>query len=74
MFCTAAEPRLCSAGLRHHDQRMSKPTKYEMSIDELVASAHVPLDQQVEEQDAASDPEHDESAGHLPGNVRPYGA
>jgi hypothetical protein len=53
---------------------MSRATKYEMGIDELVASAHVPLDQQVEELDAATDPEHDESAGHLPGNVRPYGA
>lgn len=52
---------------------MSRPTKYEMGIDELVASAHVPLDQQVEELDAAADPEHDESAGHLPGHVRPYG-
>lgn len=52
---------------------MSRWTKYEMSIDELVAAAHVPLDQQVEELDAATAPEHDESAGHLPGNLRPYG-
>lgn len=53
---------------------MSGPRKYEMSIDELVASANVPLDQQVEEQDGAAAPEHDEFAGHLPGNIRPYGA
>ncbi len=45
-----------------------------MSLDELVASAKVPLDQQVEEHDAVERPEHDEAAGHLPGNVRPYGA
>jgi hypothetical protein len=45
-----------------------------MGIDDLVASAHVPLDQQVEQFDAATDPEHGQSAGHLPGNVRPYGA
>ena len=53
---------------------MNKPTNYAMSIDDLVTSSNVPLDQQLEEQDAAPNPEHDESAGHLPGNVRPYGA
>ena len=53
---------------------MSRPTKYDMSIDDLVASANVPLDQQVEELDATTNPQHDESAGHLPGHVRPYGA
>ena len=47
--------------------------KYEMSIDDLVASARIPLDLHVEEQ-ADGRPEHDESAGHLPGAVRPYGA
>ena len=49
---------------------MARPTKYTVTLDELVASAHVPLD----EQDASERPEHDESTGHLPGNVRPYGA
>ena len=53
---------------------MSEPTKYAMTLDELVAGANVPLDEQVEEKDAAEHPEHDEFAGHLPGNVRPYGA
>lgn len=53
---------------------MSEPTNYAVTLDDLVASADVPLDEQVEEQDADGRPEHDESAGHLPGNVRPYGA
>lgn len=54
--------------------RMGRPTKYGVTLDELVASTHVPLDEQVEEQDASERPELDESAGHLPGDVRPYGA
>ena len=45
-----------------------------MTLDELVLSTQVPLEDQVEEQDASERPGHDESAGHLPGNVRPYGA
>ena len=53
---------------------MSSPTKYTVPLDDLVDSVRVPLDAQVEEQDATESPEHDESAGHLPGNVRPYGA
>jgi hypothetical protein len=53
---------------------MSGPTKYTVSLSELVDEVRVPLDEQVEEQDAAEPPEHDPSAGHLPGNVRPYGA
>jgi hypothetical protein len=53
---------------------MTERDKYAVSIDELVASAHVPFNEQVQEQDADQPPEHDEAAGHLPGNVRPYGA
>ena len=53
---------------------MSRPTKYAVTLDDLVSSARVPLEEQVEENDAGEQPEHDESAGHLPGNVRPYGA
>lgn len=45
-----------------------------MTLDELVASVRVPLDELVEEQDTTAPPEDDESAGHLPGNVRPYAA
>ena len=55
-----------------HAVRMSDP-KYTVSLDELVDGVRVPLDEQVEEHDVER-PEHDESAGHLPGNVRPYGA
>ena len=53
---------------------MSSPKKYSVPLAHLVDSVRVPLDEQVEEQDTAEAPEHDESAGHLPGNVRPYGA
>ena len=53
---------------------MSEQTKYAVTLDALVASANVPLDEQVEEKDATERAQHDESAGHLPGNVRPYGA
>ena len=45
-----------------------------MTLEQLEASAHVPLEQQVETQDASKSPEPDEWVGHLPGNVRPYGA
>lgn len=56
--------------------RMSGPEKYAVALDDLVASAHVPLDDQVEEQDVDADegPVDHESSGHLPGHVRPYGA
>ena len=57
-----------------HAARVDIPTKYAVRLDDLVASAHVPLDQQVQEQEAGEQAEHDEAAGHLPGNVRPYGA
>ena len=52
---------------------MSKSTKYTVTLDDLVGSVRVPLDEQVEEQDATEPPAPDELAGHLPGNVRPYG-
>lgn len=52
---------------------MNNPTDYTLPLDELVDSVRVPLDEQVEEQDTTG-AEHDESAGHLPGHVRPYGA
>ena len=51
---------------------MTGPEKYTVSLDELVDEVRVPLDEQVEEQDATGSAEHDESSGHLPGNVRPY--
>ncbi len=51
---------------------MSGPTKNTVSLDELVNEVRVPFDEQVEEQDDTEPPEHDESSGHLPGNVRPY--
>jgi len=51
---------------------MTEPDNYSMSLDELVATANVPFDKQVEERDTGARPEHDEAAGHLPGNVRPY--
>jgi len=53
---------------------VSQSKNYTVPLDELVAGVRVPLDKQVEEQDATQAPEHDESAGHLPGNVRPCGA
>jgi hypothetical protein len=51
---------------------MTEPDNYSISMDELVATANVPFDQQVEERDTGERPEHDEAAGHLPANVRPY--
>ena len=53
---------------------MTAPGKYSIGLEEVVDSARVPLDQQVEEQDVGDHSEDDEAAGHLPGNVRPYGA
>ena len=61
-------------GIGTHAVGMDETAKYAVTLDELVASANVPLDEQVEEKDVAVVAEHDESAGHLPGNVRPYGA
>lgn len=57
-----------------HTSCMSERMKYEVPIDDLIASAKIPLDEQLEAQEADERPQHDESAGHLPGNVRPYGA
>lgn len=48
-------------------------SKYSVPLDDLVDGVRVPLDEHVEEHDAER-PEHDASAGHLPGGVRPYGA
>lgn len=53
---------------------MSSRTKYTVPLGDLVDSVRVPQDEQVEEQDTTAFAEHDESGGHLPGNVRPYGA
>lgn len=53
---------------------MSSPKKYSVPLADLVDSVRVPLNEQVEEQDTAEAPKHDESTGHLPGDVRPYGA
>ena len=53
---------------------MTRPTPYAVPLDDLVASANVPEDEQVEQQDAGDRPGDDEAAGHLPGGVRPYGA
>lgn len=53
---------------------VSNPSRFQVPLAHLVDSVRVPLDEQVEEHDSAEAPQHDESAGHLPGNVRPYGA
>lgn len=54
---------------------VTEPSKYAMTLDELVASARVLPEEQVSAEDDVRDRiRHDESAGHLPGNVRPYGA
>jgi hypothetical protein len=68
------EPRLANRLCRDHAGLVTAPGKYSISLEELVDTAKVPLDQQVEVQDIGDRPEHDEAAGHLPGNVRPYGA
>ena len=65
---------LATCADKAHAVVMSQPSKYAVTLDELVVGVRVPLDEQVEEQDATEAPEHDESAGHLPGNVRPCGA
>ncbi len=73
--CNTRIVQLLDNGLpRAHALLMTAQDKYSMSLDELVATANVPFDQQVEERDTGERPEHDEAAGHLPGNVRPYGA
>jgi hypothetical protein len=48
--------------------------KYKVPLAELVVSVRVPLDDLVQMQETAASPENDESVGHLPGTVRPYGA
>lgn len=54
---------------------VTESSKYAMDLGELVDSARVPRAEQIEEQDDVSDRmQHDEAAGHPPGNVRPYGA
>jgi hypothetical protein len=53
---------------------MTEASRYAMSLEEMFASARVLPDEQVEaEEDASNRIQHDESAGHLPGNVRSYG-
>lgn len=59
---------------RRHTECMDQKADYAVTLDELVTSAKVPFEEQVEEQALREHTEHDESAGHLPGNVRPYGA
>lgn len=56
-----------------HPVLMSDPLEYRVSLTDLVDGVRVALDEQVQEQDSERT-EHDDSAGHLPGNVRPYGA
>lgn len=51
---------------------MAEPSKYAVPLDELVASARVPLDDQLEAQDDGEHPEHPEGAGYLPGDIRPW--
>ena len=55
-----------------HAVRMPEPSKYAVTLDELVATARVALDDLVEVQDNSERPNHDEAAGHLPGNIRPW--
>ncbi|MCU1590476.1 MAG: hypothetical protein JWP11_1732 [Frankiales bacterium] len=50
------------------------PNKYALSWDDLERIAHVPVEDQVEERDTAVTALDDDAVGHLPGNVRPYGA
>jgi hypothetical protein len=57
-----------------HPGCVSEPNKYAMTLDELVATARVPVDDLVEERNAGEHSQHNEAAGHLPGNVRPYEA
>ncbi len=51
---------------------MTEQTQYGVTLDDLVASVRVPVDEQVEEQDEGRRQEEDDSVGHLPGNLRPY--
>lgn len=51
---------------------MSESTEYGVTLEDLVASVYVPLDEQAEEQDDGRRQEEDESVGHLPGNLRPW--
>ena len=56
---------------------MGRPTKSAVTLyepDQLVATAHVPLGQQVEEQDATERRSTTSRPDTSPGNVRPYGA
>ncbi len=53
---------------------MTAPRTYAVQLDELVDRTRVPLEEQVEEHPVLERTEHDEASGHLPGNVRPYGA
>jgi len=71
-MCRYVQP-LANGLPRDHALLVTTQDNYSMSLDELVATAKVPFDQQVEERDTRERPEHDEAAGHLPGNVRPYG-
>jgi hypothetical protein len=48
--------------------------KYAVSWDALERSAHVPVELQVEEKDTTVPAVDVDGVGHLPGNVRPYGA
>lgn len=52
---------------------MAEVNKYAVTYDELERRAHVPREDQVEETDVTPPvPDNELSAGHLPGNVRPF--
>ncbi len=54
--------------------KATEASRFAVTLASLVASARVPVDEQVEERDVRQRGGEDEDAGHLPGNVRPYGA
>ncbi|CAN5336540.1 hypothetical protein BH24ACT10_BH24ACT10_02440 [soil metagenome] len=53
---------------------MTKPTSYEIPLEDLEQSARVPFHDQVLQEDVAVESPEDDGVGHLPGGIRPYGA
>jgi hypothetical protein len=68
----AEHERLGDDAVKVHAVRMPESSNYAVTLDELVATARVPLDDQLEVQDDSERRDHDEAAGHLPGNIRPW--
>lgn len=53
---------------------MATPSPYAIALEVLIQSARIPADQLVTETDVREHNQHDDAAGHLPGNVRPFAA